>query len=762
MKKILKTFIVPILFLLITSADNLYSQDKLSNQINIIPRPESIEVKDGNILIDANLNVIIDKKNPKLFPIEKYFSEKVLRKLNGSEDKAQAVGDSNFGKEIIFELDSTLGYLGDEGYKLDITENGIRSSAYQSNGLFHSIQTLRQLLPDDFESDSFIMADYIKLPFVSITDKPRFPWRGLLLDCCRHFMSVDFIKKYIDLLVYYKMNRFHWHLTEDQGWRIEIKKYPELTGISAWRTTEDDSSYGGFYTQKEIKEIVKYASDRFITVIPEIEMPGHSRAALAAFPELSCTGDSLPVPNQWGVFKDVYCAGNENVFSFLENVLDEVVDLFPSEYIHIGGDEVPKDRWEECVKCQKRITDENLKDESELQSYFINRMNNYLTKKGKRIIGWDEILEGDITEDAIIQSWRGFEGALEAANTGRYSIVSPTSHAYFDYDVATTDLRKVYSFDPVHGDIPKDKKKYILGGECNMWTERAPQELVDSKIFPRILAMSEVLWSLPENKNYEQFYTRVHNHYKILKSMDVSYGPEAKLVKIHVSFNSRNKHHKISIEAGEEGLDLFYSLDEKTPGINSSKYRNPFELFGTGIIKAAAYRDSVRYGEIETLEIKNHIALGRKPAYTNIYNERYDGGGDFGITNGIRGSKNFRDGKWQGFEGGDFEIVLDFNEEIDIRKITIGTIQASSSWIFLPEYVAFSISDDGNNFTEIDKLSHNFRQDNPETILHEFISVKRMRTRFLKVFGKNIAVCPKWHPGAGGRAWVFIDEVIVK
>jgi len=372
--------------------------------------------------------------------------------------------------------------LGDEGYELVSTADGIKITAEKNAGLFYGCQSLKQLLPPEIFSKTLTENIKWKIPCVNISDKPRFKWRGLMLDPCRHFFDVDFIKKFIDLMALCKFNVFHWHLTEDQGWRIEIKKYPELTKIAAWRKEKDGSISGGFYSQKQIREIVEYAAERFITVLPEIEMPGHSIAAISAYPELSCSGGQVDVPTAWGVHENVYCAGNENTFKFLEDVLTEVFDLFPGEYIHIGGDECPKANWKKCPKCQKRIKNENLKNEDELQSYFIKRMEKFVNKNGKRLVGWDEILEGGLAPNATVMSWRGTEGGIAAAKQGHDVVMSPVTHCYFDFsqtddekiDIGgsvTTTTEKVYEFDPIPDELSDEEAKHILGGQGNLWTE---------------------------------------------------------------------------------------------------------------------------------------------------------------------------------------------------------------------------------------------------------------------------------------------------
>jgi hexosaminidase len=385
---------------------------------------------------------------------------------------------------------------------------GVRISAADAAGAFRAGQILRQL-----------SLDGPSLPCLEIRDAPRFPWRGLMLDCCRHFMDPDYVKATIDRIALHGLNRFHWHLTEDQGWRLEIPSRPRLTTVGAVRA----GGHGGFYTADAVREVVAYAAARHVTVVPEIEMPGHCRAALAAYPELSCRREPLPVETGWGVFEDVYCAGDDAVFDFLFEVLEETLALFPSPWIHVGGDEVPRDRWRECPRCLKRVDDAGLDGVDALQSWFLRRVEAWLAERGRTLVGWDEILEGGLPPRAIVQSWRGFEGAQAAARAGHASIVSPTSHAYFDYPLERIDLERVYGFEPVPEGVDPAR---VLGGEANMWTERAPRDVVDARIWPRLLAMAERLWVPGERRDFDAFRARVAHHYARLDALGVAYGEE--------------------------------------------------------------------------------------------------------------------------------------------------------------------------------------------------------------------------------------------
>ncbi|MBI3820399.1 MAG: beta-N-acetylhexosaminidase [Planctomycetes bacterium] len=398
-----------------------------------------------------------------------------------------------------------------ESYELTVTTNGVRLVAPGAAGLFYGIQTLLQLGAGTAEW----------IPCLRIEDASQYAWRGLLLDCSRHFMTKEFIKETIDRLAYHKINKLHWHLTDDQGWRIEIKKYPELTKTGAWRDEYGGKKYGGYYSQDELKEIVAYATERFIEIVPEIEMPGHASAAVAAYPELSCLKKKIAVPATWGIFEDVYCAGDEHTYQFIEDVLTEVTALFPSKYIHIGGDECPKARWKQCEKCQFKIKSEKLRNEAELQSYFTRRIVKILAARGRRLVGWDEIMEGGLAEGAVVQAWRSAKAGAAAASAGHDVVMSPTSHCYFDFPYAVTDVDKVYSFDPAAGITNIEDKKHILGGECNMWTEYGAQEIVETKIYPRLCAFAEAVWSPKDGNSWPDFRARLGAHLIRLSEMGV-------------------------------------------------------------------------------------------------------------------------------------------------------------------------------------------------------------------------------------------------
>ena len=547
---------------IISNISGILAQEKPSA---LIPYPQKVEWLKGKFILTPSSQIICSSLH-----LQNYFVERI-KTLTGLS--IESTYNNSAASKIIFSLDSLMKNGGEESYELTVSANIIKVTAPAEEGLFRGMQTIFQLIPPEDKADKNKTS--IGIACCNISDSPAFTWRGLNLDCARHFMSKDFIKRYIDILAYFKFNKLHWHLTDDQGWRIEIKKYPLLTKVGAWRKESDGSIYGGFYSQEDIKEIVAYAKSRFITIVPEIEMPGHCLASLASYPQNSCTGGPFEVGTAWGVINDVYCAGNDSTFVFLENILDEVTALFPGNYVHIGGDEVPKFRWKECPKCQARIKTEHLKNEDELQSYFIKRISNYLYSKGKNVIGWDEILQGGLAPGAIVQSWQGAQGTIDAANQGHYTICSPTSNTYLDYDPDDLDLQTAYYFNPIPSELKPDQKKFILGSEANLWTERAPQNLVDGKLFPRLLALTEVCWNNPQIKNYDEFLARVRNSYADLTALGIQYGPESKAISYSTSYDEINKEFKVNITPGQKDLIIRYTEDGIEPDTSSAIYTAP-------------------------------------------------------------------------------------------------------------------------------------------------------------------------------------------
>ena len=508
--------------------------------MNIIPKPQQVEFLSGHFKIKAMHSLALSGE----FSHPDFLEASLISLLPAKRAKSNARAD------IQLLIDSTQGFP-TEGYRLDLNPKEISIAAGDEAGVFYGVQTLRQLLPVTVETSGDGLSG-VTLPSMTIIDAPRFAWRGMHLDVSRHFFPLAFVKQYIDMLALHKMNTFHWHLTDDNGWRLEIKAYPKLTEICAWRVDREHqdwrewspvepgekSTYGGFYTQDEVKEVIAYAAERQITVIPEIEMPGHSSELFAAYPELSCRGEYLPVrPGSYWPNEDILCAGNDSVFTLLEAVIDEVAELFPAKYIHIGGDEAAKKYWETCPKCQQRIEAEGLADEHELQSWFIRKMEGYILSKGKQLIGWDEILEGGLAPSATVMSWRGEAGGIAAAKAGHDVIMTPYSHVYFDYyqgDPKTEPqaiggdlpVTKVYSYEPIPAELSPEEHKYVLGAQANLWTEFVKTtEHAEYMVLPRMTALSEVVWSSPTGREWLEFEARLKTLLPRYEKLDWNYRP---------------------------------------------------------------------------------------------------------------------------------------------------------------------------------------------------------------------------------------------
>ncbi len=748
--KMRNVFLFILLFLSAAAAQNLKTKN---NPAPLIPMPDSVEWLKGKFLLSDQTNFTCQPGK-----LQSYFVDRV-NELIGINLKANTRSQAR--SRIIFNIDGSLIGRGKEFYSLSVSENKIEITALTEEGLFRGSQTLFQLISPSAKSKKD--GSPVDITCCKIIDKPKFKWRGLNLDCARHFMSKDFIKRYIDIISYYKMNVLHLHLTDDQGWRIEIKKYPKLTQIGAWRKEADGSTYEGFYTQDDIKEIVAYAQSRFVTIVPEIEMPGHCLAALASYPENSCTGGPFEVINKWGVFDDVYCAGKDSTFIFLESILDEVIKLFPGKYIHIGGDEVPKDRWSKCPRCQARIKAEGLKDEEGLQSYFVKRISNYLNLKGKEVIGWDEILQGGLADGAIVESWQGMNGAALAAKQKHYTISSTYAYTYLSSDVENLDLRIAYSFEPVPKDIPNDQTKFVMGGEASLWTEETLQNEVDGKLFPRLLALSEVFWCAAGKKDYDEFHSRVQNSYEDLKALGIQYGQEAKAISFSTSYDELKKEFIVNVTPGQKEIDIRYTLDGSEPNLSSLSYIGPIEATDQTELKIYAFLNGSFTGKKIELSFEDNKAIKAKLSLANRYNDMYMACGENTLIDGIRGSNDFHDGLWQGFNGVDFEGVIDLGSEKAISEVSPRFLQDMKAWIFMPASVEIALSNDGVNYFRKKIIENNIPQNDSLVVLKDFqASFNNDKARYIKVIGRGIKKCPPWHTGAGQDAWLFIDEIEVK
>lgn len=733
----------------------------------IIPQPSKayVPVKDVFESTDGQLGIWTEKQfiNEAIILSEQIKIQRdflpLIHEWNGRENV----------KGIVLKANSSI--LVDESYHVNIDKNSIQISSSTPSGMLHGVFTLVQMIPlkKGKEDVSFRMDSWV------IEDSPHFKHRGLLLDCGRHFMSTEKIKETLLTMAMYKMNVFHWHLTEDQGWRIEIKKYPQLTEIGAYRKV-NDQNYGGFYSQEQIKEIVDYANKLHIMVIPEIELPGHSVAAIAAYPFLSCTGKKIPVETEWGVFKDIYCAGNDETMKFIKDVLDEVVSLFPAPYIHIGGDEAPKVRWENCSKCQKRIKDEHLKNEAELQTWMIEEVAKHLKEKGKDIIGWDEILEGGIPSGAVIQSWRGMQGGLEAAQHDHAVVMSPTSHCYLDYGLDGIDTKKVYEFDPIPSELALDKHHLILGAEGNMWTERAPENEVTSKIFPRLIALSEILWSYPAKRDYQEFEGRLRRSFQLLDKRKVKYGFISTPIQFHTAIE--NDKLWVMVQQQQKDMELFYTTthfdSESIEAVEDiENVSGPIPIMrNTKINLQVGMKnngsDQVRW---QTRIFANHLALGKEITLNYTPSNAYLGGGANGLVNGCLGGDNFRDGNWQAVQGKDMEMVIDLGKIESISEISTRWFHYANAWIFRPEEVSYFISIDGNNWKlfNTDSVGKRTHPSEPGefAVTSKVLSMDKtghdsFKGRYIKVQAHSIGKCPDWHDAPGEPSWLFIDEIVVR
>jgi hexosaminidase len=718
----------------------------------LIPKPEKTEWLSEIFIVSPQTWINSTDKE-----LASYMSEQI-NELTGIKP---LISKSGSGNEIILKVDTGINPANKEAYKLSVSNKKVEITGTAPAGVFRGIQTFLQLIDPAVKSSK--KNKTISIPGCIINDAPAFGWRGLNFDCARHFMSKSFVKRYIDILAYYKFNVLHWHLTDDQGWRIEIKKYPKLTSVGAWRKEGDRSTYGGFYTQDDIREIVAYAKERFITIVPEIEMPGHSMASLTSYPENSCTGGPFQVPNIGGVYKDIYCAGRDSTFYFLRDILEEVTSLFPGEYIHIGGDEAPKDRWKECPRCQARIKAEGLKDEHELQSYFIKRISNYLVSKGKKVVGWDEILQGGLAPGAVVQSWQDFTGAVKAAKSEHYTVVSPTSHTYLDSSPEDVDLRLCYAFNPVPVDLNAEEAKYVLGGEVNIWTENITEQTMDLKLFPRMLALSEAFWGKPGNKNYDEFYSRVQDAYADLTALGIKFGAEGKSFSPKTQYDDKKKEFSVEMIKGQKGIDIRYTADGSDVTSSSKLYTEPVTTGKTVTLKFAAFKDGQSIGKKVTLAFDFHKALNSKITLNIPFNERYRAAGENTVIDGVRGTTNFRDGNWQGYEGIDFDGVIDLGKETEITKVVPRFILASQSWVFLPSKVTVSLSDDNITYTHVKEIINDVNQQSAENILKDYpADFGKTKARYIKVHADNIKTIPDWHPAAGNKCWIFIDEIVVE
>ncbi len=712
-------------------------------QESVFPSPKEYKKSSGNLQLEEILNVFGTDTNLRI----------ALESLHERFENLNSIHvqfTNNKSKAVVFCVKNED--LSAESYQIQITDKIIQISYADYNGLYYSLLSISQLINEKKQINC-----------AEISDMPRFSYRGTHLDCSRHFYTIPEIKNFIDELAALKINHFHWHLTDDQGWRIEIKKYPKLTTVGGFRDSTligharnnpaqyDTTRYGGFYTQEEAKDLVEYCKNRGMTIVPEIELPGHARAALAAYPEMGCSGEFQPVASTWGVFQEVFCS-KEQTLTFLKDILTEIMTVFPSETIHIGGDEVPKESWKKCAKCQLQKEKHTLKDEFELQAFIIHEMEMHLRANGRKLIGWDEILEGGLAENAQVMSWQGISGGIAAAKSGHYVVMTPGSHCYFDhYQSAHTNeqlswggftpLSKVYSFEPVPEELTLKEKSFILGAQANLWTEYLPTiQNVEINAFPRIVALAEVLWC-EKKKPYTEFVNSlVENYLPRLDKMGISYSkavfdpdyscvPTSKGIEIHLKSVLNNVQFK------EDSVQLIT--------ISKKKLVQHFEI-------SPSYKnDSIRKTHIE---LTSHLALGKPINYLTEPKEPYTFQKDFGLTNGIVGTKPWNGKQWIGFREDTIQFTIDLEKKTKFSSIEFSCLSENNSWIYLPKNYAVLSSTDGVTYKvvnvskwcgEKNRLSTNFR------------------ARYVRLVFYQNSLIPAGSPGEGFIPWTFIDEIII-
>ncbi len=762
------------------------SASPAGDELNVVPRPASVKPGKGFFVISSSTTLRIAGRSEEAEKIARFLTDAVRSQGGPDLTVGKGVPASAGGSAILLKIDPKA-KIPDEGYDLRVIPSRITLRAKQPAGLFRGVQTLIQMLPG---LPGQVSDAAMEIPAVQIRDYPRFPYRGMHLDVSRHFFPKEFVLRYIDLIARYRMNTFHWHLTDDNGWRIEIRKYPELTSVSAWRADHEDkpwterpaakpgekATYGGFYTQEEIREVVKYAADRYIVIIPEIEMPAHAVEVLAAYPRLSCTGGPFAVPTgSYWPNNDIYCAGNDSVFTFLQDVLTEVMELFPSGYIHIGGDEADKTNWKKCAKCQARIAAEGMQDEKELQSYFIRRIEKFIVERGRKIIGWDEILEGGLAPEATVMSWRGVEGGIAAARQGHDAIMTPTSYCYLDYYQADpafeprsiggfVTLKKVYTYEPVPEELTPREARHILGVQGNLWTEwiSTPGH-AEYMALPRMIAIAEVGWSPKVFRNWDDFRRRMDRQYAWLASAGYNFSRGSFRAEVTTRFDKKKGASLLVLTSEQKDIPIHYTLNGDDVTASSPVYTSPVELRKNSVIRAGLFEEGRLKEKITEMPFLFHLGLGAPVRYSALYSGRYPASGEGALTDGLRGSVNHRDGLWQGFLGRDFETVVDLGTVMPVNSVQMNFLQNQKSWIFLPVVVEYSLSSDGKSYHSVNEVLHKISPREEQAFIQpfNFQFMAGTQARFVKIRAKSLGRCPDWHDGAGEPCWLFCDEIVV-
>ena len=752
--------------------------------MNVIPYPNEIVVGEGEFNVAGAAIAYDSSLDEATVSIISKFAAQLSKVTGVGSEVVSGVAETGF----VFAFNESVP---EEGYVLDVSEFCARVEASGLRGFNYAIQTIKQLLPVEVFSNAMAAGAAWVLPALTINDMPRFSYRGLHLDVARHFFNVEQVKRYLDIMEVHKLNKFHWHLTDDQGWRIEIKKFPRLTEIGSVRAGTcvrknfsclDGVPYGEgmWYTQDQIREIVAYAASKGIDVIPEIDLPGHMLGALAAYPELGCTGGPYEVWTRWGVSDDVLCAGNEQVYDFLEGVLAEVCELFPYEYIHVGGDECPKVRWESCPKCQAKIRKLGLKDkdgqkaEHFLQSYVISRMEKFLNAKGRKLIGWDEILEGGIAPNATIMSWRGEAGGIEATRQGHDAIMTPNTYFYLDYYQSTDvdnepfgiggylPVERCYSYEPYAEGMTREQQAHVIGVQANLWTEYiADEDHLYYMLLPRLAALSEVQWCNADRKDWNRFYAAAGAFCRMYDVMGYDYATHILQVKGDVEVNASEKTVNVTLES-QGDAPVRYTLNGNNPGKLSKLYKEPIIISESCVLNAVAMRDGVER-KVFTRRFDFHKAVGRNVTYSCAPHKSYSQSAPGNLVDGVRGPNVHKSVEWTAWHGKPVDLILDMEHANSYGNVILGVMSNKPSHIFLPQSVVVAVSDDGECYSDVASVEYGIEdKDAPDGLKDCVLSFPKTSARYLKITVTPVQKMPQWHYAAGRRAFFFLDEIIVK
>lgn len=750
----------------------------LNSDYEIIPKPLDVNCKgDASFLLKDGVAVIYPENNRKMQDNAEFLVDYVERQTGVKLT-------SHAGMPVDGAICLTLDLSDDnaEAYKLIVNDKRVCISGVSEAGVFYGIQTLRKSLPVAQDIN-------VNLSAVEIYDKPRFAYRGAMLDVARHFYTVDEVKTFIDMLALHNINRFHWHLTDDQGWRIEIKKYPKLMSVASERKETvvgrwysgiyDGKSYGGYYTQDELRDVIDYAAKRHITIIPEVDLPGHMQAALTAYPELGCTGGPYEVRTIWGVSQDVLCVGNDFTLQFVKDVLSEVADIFPSEYIHIGGDECPKVRWEKCPKCQERIKSLGLKSdakhtkEQRLQSYVIQEAAKYLKEKGKRIIGWTEILEGGLVPDATLMSWIGESGGIEAAHQHHDVIMTPNTYLYFDYYQSKKvedeplaiggylPIEKTYNYEPMPKELTEEEQQYIKGVQANLWTEYIPVfSQVQYMVLPRLGAAAEVQWTDPSKKDYKDFLRRVPHLVAVYDCYGWNYATH--VYDVNVDMKADTVNHVLNVQLSTMADDpIYYTLDGQDPTEKSLKYTKPFTIDQSVVLKTmAVHPDRTSKISVDTIRF-NKATL--KPVVLLQPNEsRFSPDGPVVLVDGRNGNHSFDTGAWLAVAGNDLEAVINMQAETILSSASVHVYVRKDAWLFDARGFSVSVSSDNKNYKEVASQEYKQMQESDsDGIIEHELSFDPCKATYVKIKVISEKSMPDWHWDAGKAPFLLVDEIIL-